>query len=309
MSDNKPTERIDAVRRFNRFYTKEIGVITEQLLDTPHTLPEARVLFELAHHKDLTTTRLAEMLRLDRGYLSRLLTSLEKRELLQRTQSKTDGRLRMLKLSNKGKKAFSILNSRTRDQVRAMLENLTEEDQIRLLKAMSVTMDILDPRSVRSSPVLLRTHRSGDIGWILQRHGVLYNEEYRFDATFEALVADILGNTIKTYDHMKDHIWVAEIDGERAGTVLVTKVDESLAQLRLFLVEPWARGQGVGTMLIKECIRFARQAGYKNMKLWTQSVLHAARHIYEQSGFELVSEESHRSFGRDLVGQVWELKL
>jgi DNA-binding MarR family transcriptional regulator/GNAT superfamily N-acetyltransferase len=309
MSDNKLTDQIDTVRDFNRFYTKEIGVITEQLLNTPYTLPEARVLFELAHHHDLTTTKLAVMLRLDRGYLSRLLTSLEKSELLKRIRSKTDARQRMLKLSDKGKKAFSILNSRSKDQVKAMLTSLPEEDRIRLLKAMSMIKEILNPRAEKSSPVLLRTHRSGDIGWILQRHGILYNEEYRFDETFEALVAEILSKTIMTYNHKKDHIWIAEIDGERAGTILVTEAEKSIAQLRLFLVEPWARGQGIGKILIEECIRFAKQAGFKKMKLWTQSILHAAGHLYERSGFELTAEEPHRSFGHDLIAQIWELEL
>jgi GNAT superfamily N-acetyltransferase len=215
----------------------------------------------------------------------------------------------MLKLSDKGKKAFSILNSRSKDQVKAMLTSLPEEDRIRLLKAMSMIKEILNPRAEKSSPVLLRTHRSGDIGWILQRHGILYNEEYRFDETFEALVAEILSKTIMTYNHKKDHIWIAEIDGERAGTILVTEAEKSIAQLRLFLVEPWARGQGIGKILIEECIRFAKQAGFKKMKLWTQSILHAAGHLYERSGFELTAEEPHRSFGHDLIAQIWELEL
>ncbi len=302
-------DRIDAVRSFNRFYTQEIRVITERLLETPYSLPEARILFELAQQQDITANKLAGKLQLDAGYLSRLLKSLEKGKLLIRVQSNTDARQRKLILSNKGKKAFSILNSRSRKQVKTLLNNLNEENQIRLLKAMSVIKDILDPPMIKSSRVLLRTHRSGDIGWIIQRHGVLYNEEYQFDETFEALVADILANTIKKYDHKKDHIWIAEIDGERAGTILVTNAGRSTAQLRLFLTEPWARGQGIGKMLVNECICFAKQAGYKKMKLWTQNILHVARHLYETAGFKLVKEESHNSFGHNLIGQIWELKL
>jgi DNA-binding MarR family transcriptional regulator/N-acetylglutamate synthase-like GNAT family acetyltransferase len=305
----KLDQRIVAVRSFNRFYTGEIGVITNRLLETPFSLPEARILFELAHNQNITATELAEIINLDSGYLSRQLASLENRKLIIRAKSKKDRRQRMLRLASKGKEAISILESRAKGQVNAMLKSLGEEDQIRLIKAMSAIKDILTPRDIELKPITIRTHRSGDIGWIVQRHGVLYNEEYRFDETFEALVANILGDVIKTYNHKKDHIWIAEIDGERAGTITHTAANKTTGQLRLFLVEPWARGRGIGNLLINESILFARQSGFKKVRLWTQSILHAARHLYEKSGFKLVKEDTHRSFGCDLVAQIWELKL
>lgn len=309
MSNEKLSDRIETVRSFNRYYTKKIGVVTERLLETPFSLPEARILFELAHNQGLNVTKLSEILQLDAGYLSRLIQSLDKKGLLKKSQSEADGRRKLLNLTNKGERAFAALNSRSAEQVRAMLHNLPEESQVRLLKAMSDIINILDPDLTKPSRVLLRTHRPGDIGWIVERHGFLYNMEYRFDETFEALVAGILAKLIKTYDHRNEHIWIAELDDKRAGTILVSRAGESTAQLRLFLTEPWARGQGIGKMLMNECLTFARQAGYKKMKLWTQSILHAARHLYETAGFKLVKSEPHHSFGHDLVAEIWEIRL
>lgn len=302
--------RVDGVRAFNRFYTKQIGVITDRLLDTPHTLPQARVLYELATaEEDLTASQLAGLLGLDPGYMSKLVNSLEKCGLIRRTRSKRDGRQRMLNLTAEGSSVFENLNGRSAAQVRAMLERLSDEDQGRLLKAMSAVEAILADRPGEGSPVVLRTHRPGDIGWIVQRQGIVYNEEYGWDETFEGLVAEIMAKLIKTFDHRKERIWIAEIDSERAGTVSLAASDRYTAQLRLFFVEPWARQRGVGGMLLAECIRFARQAGYKKIKLWTQDCLDAARHLYETQGFSLVSEENHTSFGHDLRGQMWELEL
>jgi DNA-binding MarR family transcriptional regulator/GNAT superfamily N-acetyltransferase len=309
MSDNKSNRRVRAIRGFNRFYTKKIGVLRDRLLDTPYTLSQARVLFELAQRQDLTASTLTDMLHLDAGYVSRILTAIEKMGLIKRIQPKSDGRKRILKLSREGQKVFTTLNRRSSDQVKALLNNVTEENQIRLTRAMSAVEDILSGHPIKTSPIVLRTHRPGDIGWIVQRHGALYNEEYRFDETFEALVADILAKLIKTYDHKKEHIWIAEIDGERVGSIVLTKANLSTAKLRLFLVEPWARGRGIGKMLIKECIIFARQAGYRKTILWTQSILHAARQLYEEWGFRLVAEEPHTSFGHDLIAETWEVDL
>ncbi|UCD36691.1 MAG: bifunctional helix-turn-helix transcriptional regulator/GNAT family N-acetyltransferase [Fidelibacterota bacterium] len=309
MLTSETSQRIAAIRQFNRFYTQKIEVLSEGLLDTPYSLSEARVLFELGQRQDLTVTKLADLLSVDAGYMSRLVSAFEKNGLVTRTRSELDGRQWNLTLSSKGQDVCADLNSRANLQVDAMLDSLTDEAQIRLLGAMSAIEDILTTRSAENGPIVIRTHRPGDIGWIVQRHGVLYNEEYQFEETFEALVADILAKLIKTYDHKKDHIWIAEIDGERVGSIVASRGSQNTVQLRLFLVEPWAREKGIGKLLMKEYIQFARQAGYKRITLWTQSILDAARHLYELSGFELVAEESHHSFGRDLVAETWELEL
>ena len=301
--------RVKAIRGFNRFYTRQIGLLTDHLLDTPFSLSQARILYELSRERNLTAGLLAGKLQVDKGYMSRMINSFERRGLINRRRSNKDGRRMMLALSSQGKKAFATLNRRAGNQVKAMLRDLTPQDQDRLVKAMAKIEVILSRQPSKDSCVSLRTHRPGDIGWIVQRHGLIYNEEYNWDETFEALVAEILGQIIKTYDHQKDHIWIAELDGERVGSIIATRADEQTAQLRLFLVEPWARGRGVGKKLLAECIRFAREAGYLKMKLWTQSCLDAARHLYQTDGFYLVSEESHHSFGHDLVAQVWQLDL
>jgi DNA-binding MarR family transcriptional regulator/GNAT superfamily N-acetyltransferase len=309
MSTQKSEPPVAAIRRFNRFYTRQIGVITNHVLDTPYSLTQARVLYELGRHKDLIVSTLAGNLGVDKGHMSRIVTSLRGRGAVIRMRSKTDGRRMILKLSPKGRKAFGTLNRRAANQVSEMLRDVAEDDRARLLRAMSAIEDILTRQSVRDGPVVIRTHRAGDIGWIVQRHGIVYYQEYRWDENFEALVAEILAGVIKTYDHTRDHIWIAELDGERVGSIVATKADECTAQLRLFLVEPRARGRGIGRLLLEECIRFARKSGYTKMRLWTQSVLHAARHLYQAAGFRLVSEEPRRNFGHDLVAQVWELDL
>jgi DNA-binding MarR family transcriptional regulator/GNAT superfamily N-acetyltransferase len=309
MAGNDMQQGVAAVRQFNRFYTQQIGVLSEGMLDTPYSLTEARVLFELAQGQDLTVTRLASMLGVDAGYMSRTVSAFEKNGLLSRSRSASDGRRRLLALTDKGQAEYQKLSDRSSADVQTMLMDLTEESRHRLLKAMSAIEDILSERSEEGAPVLIRSHRPGDIGWIVQRHGVVYNEEYRWDETFEALVADILAKLIQAYDHRKDHIWIAELDGERVGCIVAAKENESIVHLRLFLVEPWARGRGIGRLLIRELLQFARQTGYRKITLWTQSVLDAARHLYQQAGFEMVGEESHRSFGHDLVAETWELVL
>ncbi len=305
----KSIQKVHNIRRFNRFYTNKIGVLGNQLLNTSYTISEARILFELAQRKDLNASKLVNILKMDPGYISRILKSFSGRGLISRARSRSDGRQQIVNLTSKGLKEFSILNSRADDQIIKMLKTISKHDQERLVKAVAVIETILDDKTVDKSPILIRTHRSGDLGWIIERHGVLYNEEYHFDETFEALVAEILGKLIKKYDHRRDHIWIAEFDGERAGMIVAANINRTTVQLRLFLVEPWVRGRCVGKLLIKECIRFAKQAGYKKIKLWTQSILIAARHLYEMEGFKLVSQENHRSFGHDLVAETWLLKL
>ncbi len=302
-------QRIDAFRRFNRFYTKKIGVLHRHLLDTTYGLAEARVLYELAQQEKLTAGQLVNTLDIDAGYMSRILSSFKENGLIARNRSQQDGRQRIIKLTKKGRREFSGLNRRARNQIQDILNNVTEGNQNRLLKAMLAIEQILGKETKEDGTVLIRTHRPGDIGWIVERHGALYNEEYRFDETFEALVAGILARLIQSYNHRKDHIWIAEIDGERVGSIVIADGKRRTAKLRLFLVEPRARGRGIGKMLFNESIRFARQAGYRRVILWTQSILGAARHIYESNGFKLISSESHNSFGHDLVAEVWELKL
>jgi DNA-binding MarR family transcriptional regulator/GNAT superfamily N-acetyltransferase len=301
--------RIDAVRRFNRFFTRRIGVLREGLLHTPYSLTEARILFEIAHRDDLTASDLSRELGLDPGYLSRILARLEQQGLIDKVRSETDARRRLLSLTPEGEDAFSLLDGRSREEVAEMLGGLSEEDQRRLLEAMQTIEGVLTKGFKFSEPFFLRTHEPGDMGWVVHRHGVLYAREYGWDERFEALVAQIVADFINNFDPMKERCWIAEMGGENVGCVFVVKASDTVAKLRLLLVEPRARDLGLGTRLVEECIRFARSRGYKTLTLWTNSVLDAARHIYEEKGFRLVEEEEHHSFGKDLVGQNWELAL
>jgi DNA-binding MarR family transcriptional regulator/GNAT superfamily N-acetyltransferase len=301
--------RVDAVRCFNRFYTKQIGVLQEHLLQSPFSLTEARVLYELAHVEQTTATDLGEALGLDVGYLSRILSAFEKQGLLVKKPSKTDGRRSLLQLTRAGRQAFRKINVASHNEVGAMLGDLPEDAQSRLVAAMQTIEDVLGAHREQRAPYLLRPHRAGDMGWVVQRHGVLYAQEYGWDEHFEALVAEIVAKFIRTYDPKRERCWIAEKNGENVGSVFLVKRAEAVAQLRLLLVEPSARGLGIGTRLVEECRRFASQAGYKKITLWTNSVLHAARKIYEKEGYRLVEEEPHHSFGHDLSGQTWELEL
>lgn len=302
-------DKVEAVRRFNRFYTKRIGLLKPGLLRSRFPLTQARVLFELANHQDLTASTLISELGIDAGYLSRILSAFEKDGLLQKSPSKSDNRHRLLKLTAKGRKAFFTLNERSSREVESLLQNLSGEDQQRLLHAMQTLESLLAAKAKPARPYLLRTHKPGDIGWIIHRHGVLYAEEYGFDETFEALVADILARFIQHHDPKRECLWIAEQDGERIGSVMIVDAGEDMAQLRILLVEPKARGGGIGKRLIDECLDFSNRAGYKKIKLWTQSNLDAAQHLYVKSGFQLVEEKPHKSFGHDLVAQIWELPL
>ena len=300
---------IAAVRRFNRFYTKHIGVLREGHLDSPFSLAEVRVMYELAHRDGPTAAELARDLALDSGYLSRLLRSLEQREIIERTRSDNDARQAHLRLTKTGRDAFGGLDSRADEEIGALVSRVARDDQRRLTDAMRTIERVLarEPEARRS--FMLRTHQPGDIGWVVFRHGVLYAREYGWDERFEALVAQIVAEFVQQFDPRRERCWIAEQDGERVGSVFLVRKSDTVAKLRLLLVEPKARGLGIGNRLVEECIRFAKQAQYERMTLWTNSVLHSARRIYEAAGFQLVSEEPHAMFGVDLVGQTWELDL
>ena len=302
-------ERVAAVRRFNRFYTREIGVLREGLLDRSFPLTEARVLYELAQRDGLTAAKLAKSLGLDPGYLSRILRSFGKRGLLKRARSAADGRESLLALTKAGRAAFAPLNARSEAEIGAMLERLAPGDQRRLVGAMETVESLLGARPAAAEPYLLRGHQPGDIGWVIHRQAVLYAEEYGFDERFEALVAEIAARFINRFDPARERCWLAERDGVVVGSVFLVKQSARVAKLRLLYVEPSARGLGIGRRLVQECIRFARLKGYRTLTLWTNDILAAARRIYQAEGFKLIAEERHHSFGRDLVGQNWERAL
>lgn len=302
-------ERTSAVRHFNRFFTRQIGVLREGLLHTPYSLTDARILFELGHRQHLTASDLSRELGLDAGYLSRILSRLEQQGLLEKVRPENDGRQRILHLTAEGEKAFTLLDQRSRDEVSEMLSDLSEEDQQRLLKAMQTIESVLTKGLKFSQPFFLRAPKPGDMGWVTHRHGVLYAQEYGWDKQFEALVAQIVADFIHNYNSERERCWIAEMDGEIVGSVFVVQSSETVAKLRLLLVEPGARGLGLGTHLVEECIRFARRHGYSKLVLWTNSVLLEARHIYEKTGFQLVAQEVHHSFGHELIGETWELLL
>jgi len=302
-------EKVSTVRRFNRFFTRQIGALREGLLHSPYSLTEARILYELAHRSDVIATALCRELGLDAGYLSRILSHLEQQELIEKVRSEDDGRQRLLRLTQKGEQAFAILDRRSNNEVAEMLNDLGEEEQQRLLQAMNTIESVLDKGLKFSEPFILRQHESGDMGWVVHRHGVLYRQEYGWDEHFEALVAQIVADFINNYQPSRERCWIAEMEGEIVASVFVVQSSETVAKLRLLLVEPKARGLGLGTRLVEECIRFARRCGYQKMMLWTNSVLVEARHIYQKKGFTLIAQEEHHSFGHDLVGETWELML
>ena len=301
---------VDAVRRFNRFYTRQIGVLREGLLQSPYSLAELRVLYEISHRPQPTATELCQQLGLDPGYLSRILRAFEKRGLVRKSASRTDARQSLLSLTARGREAFASLDARQNEEVAAILRQLPAVEQARMVGAMGVIEGVLSPGLEPKTPYILRPHQPGDMGWVVHRHGVLYSQEYGYDERFEALVAEIVAQFIGRFDPKRERCWMAEKDGEIVGSVFLVKKSKTTAKLRLLLVEPSARGLGIGKRLVGECLRFARQAGYKKIVLWTQSELPAARHLYQEAGFRLVQHEKHRSWGREkLVSQIWELKL
>lgn len=301
--------RVATVRRFNRFYTRQIGVLNNGYLESPFSLAEVRVLWELAHRPRATAGELGRELGLDAGYLSRILRGFQRRGFLDRWPSEVDGRQSYIRLTERGKEAFAPLNARSHHDIGALLGRLSQEDQGRLIEAMQTIERLLGAQPEPRVPYLLRPHRPGDMGWVVQRHGELYFQEYGYNEEFEALVASIVAEFIQRFDPRRERCWIAEREGENVGSIFLVKKSDTVGKLRLFIVEPSARGLGIGKRLVEECIRFARQVGYLKIILWTQSDLYAARAIYDRAGFQLVAEEPHHSFGKDLVAETWELGL
>lgn len=300
--------RIAAVRAFTRFYTNVIGVLREGLLRTPYSLTEARVIFELAQRDKTEVIELRRTLDIDAGYLSRILSRFETDGLVTRARSAGDARRQVISLTKQGRGVFHTLDTRSAQEVRALLAELSDREQRRLLGAMATIRDLLGDETPRV-PSVLRVAQVGDYGWVVQRHGDLYAEEYGWDERFEGLVAEIVGEFVKKQDPQRERAWIAELDDVRVGCVFCVEKEPTVAQLRLLLVDPRARGMGIGTKLVDECIAFATEVGYGRIVLWTNDVLDDARRIYERAGFELTEVEKHHSFGRDLVGQYWARSL
>ena len=301
--------QIAAVRGFSRFYTHKFGIIEPKLLDSPFTLQEARIIYEIAQQENCTATDLVRALGLDAGFLSRTLAALQRRQIVARKPSKTDRRANELVLTAKGRAAFAELENRSRREVAALLGGLDDEGRARVVGAMTAIEQALEPPQQKPAGFLLRSHRPGDIGWVVSRHGAVYAQEYGWDISFEALVAEITAQFLRNFDARREHCWIAEVGGEPVGSIFLVRGSDEVAKLRLLLVEKKARGLGVGRALVEQCIRFAKDSGYSSITLWTQSILVAARRIYQDSGFVLVATEPHRGFGRDLIGETWELEL
>lgn len=301
--------RVAAVRAFNRFYTRRIGALAEGLLDSPFSLAEMRVLYELAHRRGPTATELAADLSLDAGYLSRIVNGFRRRGFVRRETSAADARRGHLQLTGRGRRAFAPYEARARREVGSMLTELSTAEQRRVVGAMRTIERALAPTPPQPSEVRLRPHRPGDMGWVVHRHGEIYAKEWGYDAGFEALVARIVADFLDHFDPSGERCWIAERDGEIVGSVFLVRKSKAVAKLRLLLVEPEARGLGVGGRLIDACVRFAREAGYRKVTLWTQDDLLAARRLYERAGFRCVERVKHRSFGKNLVAETWDLTL
>jgi DNA-binding MarR family transcriptional regulator/GNAT superfamily N-acetyltransferase len=309
MSDHSLDQRVGAVRRFNRAYTRRIGVLRDDFLKSPYSPAEARVLYELAHREKPTAADIAAELGLDHGYLSRILRGFNERGLVVKTPSPHDRRQSLLSLTVKGRMAYAPLDQRSQDEVAAMIGKLPEADQNRLVAAMGTIEHVLGETPSPPVPYILRPPRAGDMGWIVSRHGALYAEEYGWDARLEALTAEIVAAFVRHHDPRRERCWIAERDGENVGSVFLVRETDAVARLRLLLVEPSARGLGIGARLVEEALRFAREARYRMITLWTHSVLAAARHVYERAGFRLVATKEHDEFGTPVVGETWELEL
>jgi DNA-binding MarR family transcriptional regulator/GNAT superfamily N-acetyltransferase len=300
--------RVAAVREFNRFYTGMLGLLSEGLLDTRYSLTEARVIFELAGAGQTEVADLRRILDIDAGYLSRLLARFEADGLVARRRSSSDARRQVISLTGQGRSAYQLLDSSAAHQIGALLSGCTDQDQQHLIEAMARVQRILAEPGRRPT-VRLRQPQPGDLGWVVQQHAARYAAEYGWDATFEALVARIVADYAANHDPRRERAWIAEVDGRPAGCVFCVRKDEATAQLRLLLVEPAARGLGIGGQLVRDCIAFARAASYSALILWTNDVLVAARDIYERAGFRLTGQEKHHSFGHDLTGQTWRLAI
>jgi DNA-binding MarR family transcriptional regulator/GNAT superfamily N-acetyltransferase len=311
--------RVAEVRAFNRFYTPVIGLLREGLYGSPYSLTEVRVIFELAQREDCETTALRNALGVDAGYLSRILARFESDGVITRERSKTDGRRQVVGLTAAGRRVFAGMEASSNEQVSELLAPIADRDQRRLLAAMTTIRQILNPPARSPAPqspeaperpaITLRPPQPGDLGWVIGRNGATYTQEYGWDETYEALVARIVADYAADHDPDREAAWIAEAGGERAGCVFCVRKDDGVAKLRLLLVEPWARGMGIGGRLVTECVDFAKRSGYREMVLWTQSILVDARRIYQQAGFERIDSEPHHSFGHDLVGETWRLSL
>ncbi|MDZ5636627.1 bifunctional helix-turn-helix transcriptional regulator/GNAT family N-acetyltransferase [Janthinobacterium sp. GMG1] len=306
MQTDQLGERTEIVRRFNRFYTRQIGVLHEHLLDSAFSLTEVRILYELAHQAQLTSADLCRELGLNAGYLSRVIAGFEKQGLIAKTRSPTDARAAQLQLTEQGQRTLAPLVDASRREVAAMLERLPPTAQQELVAAMGQIQGLLGETS---PSYILRNPQPGDMGWIIHRQAVLYAQEYGWNNEYEALVAEILAKFVREFDPARERCWIAEKDGKVIGSVFIVRQDDTTAKLRLLYVDPCARGLGIGSRLVDECLRFSRQVGYTNMVLWTNSILTDARRIYDKAGFQLVEEEAHHSFGKDLVGQVLAREL
>jgi DNA-binding MarR family transcriptional regulator/GNAT superfamily N-acetyltransferase len=312
-NDRSANDRAAEVRRFNRFYTRQLGVLRKTYLDSPYSLGEARVLYEIANGGAPTASDIGRALDLDAGYLSRTLRNFEKRGLIERKASASDARQSHLVLSARGRRSFAPLERRSQRDTAAMLAGLKAADEARLIAAMNTIEELLGGRAPNSSAserrYTLRAPKSGDFGWIVKRHAELYGEEYGWIAPFEGVCAQIVADFVNKFDRKRERCWIAEMKGENVGSIMLAKETDSVARIRLLLVDPKARGLGLGARLTDECIRFARRAGYKKMTLWTHRVLTAARHIYQKAGFKLMRTERHRSWGRPVVSEHWDLEL
>jgi DNA-binding MarR family transcriptional regulator/GNAT superfamily N-acetyltransferase len=306
-------QRIDAVRQFNRFYTRKIGVLGNSVYRSPFSLTQARVLYELAHRRQTTAAELVRELGLDPGYLSRILRSFRKRGLISGIVSGVDRRRELLSLTPRGRTVFAPINTRSHNEVGALLEEMPLSDQHYLVNAMHAIEHLLhapvEDRSPAEASCLLRSPRAGDMGWVIERHGALYALEYGYSQRFEGLVAEIVAAFVRNFQPKWERCWIAEKDSRPVGSVFVVKRSETVAQLRLLLVDPAARGAGIGARLVSECLRFARHAGYSKMMLWTQSGLDAAHHIYLKTGFQMMRRERHKEWGQDVSGETWERDL
>ena len=297
------------IRRFNRFYTRQLGFLDEHILDSQFSLTQGRVIYELANTENCTAARLKKELGLDAGQLSRMLRDLENRDLVAKKRDTADGRQAFLSLTANGKKEYEALNSATDKQILSLIADLTTDQSKRLVDAMGGIQAILDRDKPVDRSYILRPPRPGDYGWMIQKNAEIYADEYQWNVECEGLMAEIVATFIKNYDPQRERCWIAEKNGENIGCVFLGKKDETTAQLRVLLVDPKARGIGLGKTLVGECTRFARQTGNKKITLWTQSVLTAARRIYENEGYKKIKSEPHHSFGQDLISETWELDL
>jgi DNA-binding MarR family transcriptional regulator/GNAT superfamily N-acetyltransferase len=309
MPDGLAAERVAAVRRFNRFYTQRIGVLQEGYEKSPFTLAQARVLYELIRRDRRTATEITKELGLDAGYLSRILRDFEARGLIVRVASDTDGRQSLLSITERGRRHFAPVEAHTNEAMAAMLGELSPSAQARLVEAIHTIERVLGREPETTEPYTLRAPRAGDMGWVVSCHGLRYGEEYGWDERIEALTAEIVAAFVRNFDPKHERCWIAERDGENVGSVFLVRENDAVARLRLLLVEPQARGLGIGARLVDECVRFARTAGYEKITLWTHSVLTSARHIYERAGFKLVHTWEHDDFGKTLTAETWDLEL